>query len=896
MKPVSLLVFLLGAGLAGAEVSEGEKLFALKVKPLLAEKCLACHGDKPEKLKGDLDLRTREAILKGGDWFGEDVLVPGDAAKSYLYILTTRTEEDYEMPPKEADQLSEEQQGWLRDWINAGAPWVEEERIAAIQEEFAEGERVATSKALGEDWQNRRYESAKLWAYRPLQVVDVPADRHPVDFFIGAKLREAGLEPAPDAEAGEVLRRLSFGLTGLPPEPEQVGEFAAAYAADRGEAVRKLGSELMATPQYGEQFARHWLDVSRYADTAGFANDYTRPNAWRFRDYVVRAFNEDKPYDQFVREQLAGDEIDPDDPEQLIATGFLRMGPWEQTGMSVFRETRQHWLDDVTDITGQAFLAHALQCARCHDHKFDPVPTRDFYRVQAVFATTQFADREAPFLPEENRSWFAESDRWVERKLASYEDERGPLRERVLRERGKEKGTLQVGENDLDPGDEASLMRVEKNLSRHQWELDRTQPIAFSVYTGKTIEKKNIKARIRLPKGGPWAEGEMEQATILAGGDPFSPTEPVTPGGLSAAESLGGMESIDFPDGRGKRRLALAEWITHETNPLTARVMVNRVWSWHFGRGLAANPNNFGGGGAAPTHPELLDYLAGWFMDHGWSVKKLNELILTSEAYRRSTRHPDPETVAGTDPKAQLLAAFLPRRLAAEEIRDAMLAASGELNRQVGGIPARPDVNLEVAFQPRQIMGGVASVYEPDPRPEQRNRRSLYAERIRGLRDPFPETFNQPGADFSCERREVSTVATQALTLFNSEEVLERAVALADRVVRETGSPEEAIDRVFLLCLGRAASAEERATCLAHWERETREEGTLTHTAKVFPTRIERTVMAEKTGKPYTFLEFLPAYEDYVPDLQPAMVDARTRGLAQVCLVLFNANEFSYLD
>ncbi|MDB2430662.1 DUF1549 and DUF1553 domain-containing protein, partial [Akkermansiaceae bacterium] len=438
----------------------------------------------------------------------------------------------------------------------------------------------------------------------------------------------------------------------------------------------------------GEQFARHWLDVVRYADSAGFANDYTRPNAWRYRDYVVRAFKNDKPYNQFIREQIAGDEIDPADSEMLIATGFLRMGPWEQTGMSVFKETRQLWLDDVTDSVGQTFLAHAMQCAKCHDHKFDPVPTRDYYRMMAVFSTTQFSEREAPFLEEENRTGFAQSEEWVKAKITGYQDQHASLLAKVKAQKTQESGEAKVGDNGLDPGDEGSMSRLSKNLSRHKWELDRTRPIAFSVYTGNTIPVKSVSKRILLPNQ-PWGKGTMEQDSILAGGSAYSPTDPVSPGALSAAQSLGRMEPHDFPAGRGSRRLALAEWISDRENPLSARVMVNRVWAWNFGKGIAGNPNNFGGTGEVPTHPELLDYLARWFMDNGWSVKKLNQLIASSELYRRSSRHPHPSQVRERDVKGQLYATLMPRRLTAEELRDAILWSSGELNLQVGGIPAR---------------------------------------------------------------------------------------------------------------------------------------------------------------------------------------------------------------
>ncbi|MEM7143626.1 MAG: DUF1553 domain-containing protein [Verrucomicrobiota bacterium] len=879
------------------EPSEGDKLFALKVKPLFAEKCMACHGDDPEKIKGDFDMRTRASALKGGDYFAEDVLIPEKGEDSFLYIVTTRTEEDYEMPPKEADQLTEEQQWAIRDWINEGAPWPDDERVAAIQDKYAEGVQVATSKALSDDWQNRRYDPAHLWAYQPIKSANVPKNQHPVDFFIDRKLKEHGLDPAPDAEPRELARRMSFGLTGLPPYPKAVHEFEAQFDTDPAQAVSKFAQKLMRSPHYGEHFGRHWLDVVRYADTAGFANDYPRPNAWRYRDYVVRAFNDDKPFNDFTREQLAGDEIDPADPTNLIATGFLRMGPWEQTGMSVPRVTRVQWLDDITDSVGQTFLAHALQCAKCHDHKFDPVPTRDYYQVMAAFSTTQFTERPAPFLPEENKTGFPEAQKWVKAKIAYYDRQKESLNKRVAAARRKETGEARTGDNGLDPGDEASLARMGKNVQRHSWELDKTKPLAFGVYSGKTIERKSITKGVPLPKN-PWQEGTMEKDHILDGGDVYSRGDAVTPGALSAAQSLGNMPGMDFPAGKGARRLALADWIVDPSNPLTARVIVNRVWTWHFGKGLAGNPSNFGATGALPTHPELLDYLAQWFIDNNWSVKKLNELITSSETYRRSSRHPNPESLAEKDPKNDYYASFLPRRLTAEELRDAMLTASGELNRQVGGLPARPDINIEVALQPRQLMGGAASVYEPDPNPEQRNRRSLYAEKNRGLRDPFLESFNQPGPDKSCELRDTSTVAPQALTLFNAEEVLDRSIALANRLLTEDEKRDDAaiINRAFQLALSRPATPTELKACLAQWKHAVADEKKTTHKPKEFPKGINRTVMAEKTGEPYTFFEYMPAYNTYVPDLQRSDVDARTRGLAHVCVVIFNLNEFAYLD
>ena len=502
---------------AADDPTRGEVLFALHVREIITEKCIACHSQgEGRKLKGGLEMTSRELLLKGGD--SGIVLIPGNAAESLFHIATTWEDEDYEMPPKEADRLTSEQQDQIRDWINAGAPWLDAGRVRELRDRFAKGEIVETSGGLGEDWTNRRYEPEKLWAYRPLEVEKVPEGIHPVDWFVDRRLEEAGLKPAPTAGSGELVRRMTFGLTGLPPTPSEVQKFEEEFGKNPEAAVRTYAGGLMASPHYGEQFGRHWLDVARYADSAGFANDYTRPNAWRYRDYVVRAFNSDKPYDQFVREQIAGDEIDESNAENLVATGFLRMGPWEQTGMSVFRVTRQQWLDDVTDSVGQTFLAHALQCARCHDHKFDPIPTRDYYRMLSVFSTTQFADREAPFLRGENRTGFAQADQWAREKVAYYQGQRKELEERVRNNRKEEKGEAKTGDNGLDPGDEASLARMAKNISRHQWEFDRTKPIALAVHNGKTIERRNVSSRIMMP-GDPWGKGLMEKDSILTGGD-----------------------------------------------------------------------------------------------------------------------------------------------------------------------------------------------------------------------------------------------------------------------------------------------------------------------------------------------------------------------------------------
>lgn len=734
----------------------------------------------------------------------------------------------------------------------------------------AGGETVRTSGGQTEDWTNRKYQPANLWAYRPIRQPVPPDDsQHPVDAFLRAK-RPDGLAPAPAAERLTLIRRLTFDLTGLPPTPQAIDRF---HNDKRPDAYRRLINRLLESPRYGEQWGRHWLDVVRYADTGGFANDFLRPNAWRYRDYVIRSFNSDKPYDRFVREQVAGDELTPRTSENLVAVGFLRMGPWEHTGMSVARVTRQFFLDDVTNSVGQVFLGHVLRCARCHDHKFDPVPTRDYYSIQAVFAETRFAEVDAAFLPEENTGGF-ESHR-------KYHRQRTEANNRMLASLPGQRVT---------PDDFGRHRLGRKWKLLFNWSADRYRPIAFSVYNGPGNVGRRVASRLRKPSRQARGKRQPNRTSVLDGGDVFSAGDPVRPDVLSAT-GLAATIPVSF-DGR---RTSLADWITNPDNPLTARVIVNRIWQGHFGRGLATNPNNFGATGQPPTHPLLLDWLATEFVRRGWSIKSLHRLILTSGAYRRSSHHPDRKTLSRLDPNRAGYAVFRPRRLAAEELRDAMLVVSGELNPRAGGLPTRPDMNLEAALQPRMIMGTFAPSYVPDPLPVQRNRRTIYALKLRGHRDPFLTTFNQPGPDASCERRETSNVTPQVFALFNGQESSDRALALAARVLNTADSDADAIHLAFRLAFGREAVAAEHRAALAHWKTATADQADPPAKQQEWPTRITRRANEENTGEPFTFTETLFEYRDYVPDLQPHQVDARTRGLAQLCLVLFNANEFLYV-
>ena len=931
-----IFISLLAASCLPAE--DATSMFVRRVWPLFQDKCLACHGNDEQKIKGGFDMRTQASTLKGGE-SEKPSIIPGKPEQSPLYLASTRQHEaDWEpMPPKEADKLYAAQLAWIKDWITGGAPWPDEIKRNAIAKANAEkwsaedGVTIKTTGALSPEWANRRYQPEGLWAYQP---VKKPATKgpNPIDELIALHMPE-GMHPAPPADARTFIRRATFDLTGLTPTPEEITAFEQSYSQDPTSSIQNLVNRLLASPHYGERMARHWLDVTRYADSSGFSNDYERGNSWRYRDYVVRSFNADKPYDQFIKEQIAGDEMQPDNSELLIATGFLRMGPWELTGMEVAKVARQRFLDDVTNSVGETFLAHSLQCARCHDHKFDPVPTHDYYSMQACFSTTQLAERPAPFLPLENTAGFEEkkyletrrvehmtmlarlddkllanAEKWyAEKKLDPSAWNKAVVSARAFIANGGTKkqgrsftGVFEIARSAIqkqnlpedqyppklvgfEPEDYGNERVARKGLERLKWELERYEPFAFSVYDGRTPQIVSVYQPVRMPQDR-MTTGELEQTAILGGGDPFSPTQPVKPGVLSV------LGSVEFPDAIEGRRTALANWIASKDNPLTTRAIVNRLWLWHFGQAIAGNPNNFGSTGKKPTHPELLDWLAATLVEKNWSIKEMHRLIMTSAAYQRSS---EIKTELSHEEAEKSYAVFKPRRLMAEEMRDAMLSITGELNPTLGGIPNRPEINVEVAMQPRQVMGTFASAWVPNAKPEQRHRRSLYALKIRGVRDPFMEVFNEPGPDFSCEARDVSTVTPQVFSLFNGQATYDRALALANRVMKE--KPADVITRLFHLTYGRQPSAAEKAACTTHWQDMVARHATLTFKQPQPPLSVKRDAVEENTGEKFSFHEALPGYADFIPDLQPADVDAQTRALADVCLVLLNSNEFVYL-
>jgi len=907
-----------------------ERDFTLKVLPLFKAKCFACHGDDAKKIKGDLNMLTREGLLKGGE--GSDkVLIPGNAQASQLFVAVTWENSDLEMPPKENDRLNKEQIEFVRAWIEAGAPWPDE----SIQKKHRESEWsvaanadgiiIKSSGGLADEWTYRRYKPEDVWAFQPLKkpavpmVNGTPAKRpSPIDAFIAEKLQKKSFDPAPPADALTLIRRATFDLTGLPPSPDEIKVFLAEWKTNAEQAWSRLIDRLLASPSYGERWGQHWLDVARYADTGGYSNDYERSNAWRYRDYVIRSFNQDKPYDQFIMEQLAGDELweqqkpTERNPELLVATGFLRMGPWDPA-MVKNEEARQIFLDDVVNSVGQTFLSTTMRCFKCHDHKFDPLPTRDYYRFYSAFSGTQMAERPAPFLLEENQDGFTEGKELVKRLLAFATEKKDGLEEKketAARQWFKEHGLEYVSEKDrkdlpdeMKPPRHVGLDFMEqgrlKVREQDEWiwtrRQERYEPLAQSVYNGPDPKFLNAR-KLRMPDKV--NESWKPDSRILTGGSLEAPGEKVSPGVLSALGipvRLNADDPYVISDDLAGRRLALATWIADARNPLTSRSIVNRVWQHHFGKPLAGNPNNFGVKGAKPTHPELLDWLAVNFLEQGRTLKHLHKLIMTSETYRQSARHPQMEKLQTIDPNNDLFAFHPSRRLTAEELRDGMLAITGELNPEMGGVPIMPEMNMEVALQPRMIQFSIAPAYQPSPTPRERNRRSIYAYRVRGQADPFMEVFNQPNPNESCDLRDAASVSPQAFTMMNSDVMSDRAIAFALRLQQESKTLKGQVQRAFLIALGRVPSASEQKR-LETYVRQMQEyhRGTQAEPVK-YPTRITRSLVEEFTGQPFEYDEILPAFEKYVADKKAADVGTDTRALADLCLLMFNSNEFIYI-
>jgi hypothetical protein len=641
------------------------------------------------------------------------------------------------------------------------------------------------------------------WAFRKVQKPRVPAVkdaawvRNPIDAFILAKLEEKGWRPSSAAPSPALLRRVHLDLTGLPPTIEEQDAFQKNPDLD---AVAK---NLLARPSYGERWARHWLDVARYADSCGYERDAAKPSVWRYRDYVIRAFNGDKPYDRFIVEQIAGDELHDADNESRIATGFHRLGPWDDEPADP-AEDRFDQLDDIVSTTSLSFLGLTMACARCHHHKFEALTLHDYYRMAAIFAPLQ-------------------------RPRAGRTELDVPL------------GT---------PAEVAALAKRDQQIAALQKKMPKDGPGRADIERSIAALKRDVPD---LPRGYFMEESsaKVPPMHLLVRGKASRPGPEVRPG----VPVVLAPRPLDFPPpgpATTLRRLTLAKWIASADNPLTARVIVNRVWHYHFGQGIVRTPSDFGVMGQPPTHPELLDWLADWFVENGWSIKKLHALIIGSNTYRMSkASHPD---YAREDPENERFWRFPYRRLEAEAIRDSALAVSGRLNPKMFGPSMFPPI-------PKEALAGnsdLDKIWKASD-PEEASRRTVYAFFKRALVVPMLEVFDVCDSARSADRRLVTTVAPQALNLFNGEFVQEQAKHFAERLIREAGDDSDAqIERAYRLALAR------------------------------HPEKLERDTMR-------AFLKTQAArLVDERPEASPSEI--RLQALTQMCRVIFNLNEFVYSD
>ena len=704
--------------------------------------------------------------------------------------------------------------------------------------------------------------AAPYWAFAPVQRPSLPVLKigaqpaNPLDAFLRARLEAKKLNPSAPADRITLLRRVSFDLTGLPPTPEEVDAFVTDNSST---AYEKVVDRLLASPHYGERWGRHWLDLARYAESEGFKADETRPNAWRYRDYVIKAFNDNKPYDRFVKEQIAGDELWPDDPQARVATAFNRHYP-DESNARVLQQRRQEILNDITDTVGATFMGMTYGCARCHTHKFDPITHTDYYRLQAFFANTAADDNIPVSTPDEAK-------RYAERK-AVWDQKTAAIREQMaaLLEPAKAK-VLKEFVDKYEPDIQAAIAMPAAARTPFQWQMyAKAKPYLEidDATAAKTLKGEDRKKYLALaeqlkpfdsinPGEPPIGIGmhdlsaQSPSTHRLTAGAWDAPAEEVQPGFLAIIDPSN-PKITPLPSSTG-RRTALANWLASPSNPLTARVMVNRLWTYHFGQGIAPTPSDFGLMGGRPTNPELLDWLASEFVRTGWDIKRMQKLIVTSDAYRQSSAYN--AEAAKEDPKDKLLWRFPRERLEGESIRDAALMVSGLLTDRIGGPSIYPQLPTG-AGSPR---GGWATSL-----PEEQNRRSVYIFVRRNARYPMMEAFDMPDTHEACGRRNQTITAPQAMSLLNSRVSLDWAEAFASRVAKRAGpDPNAEIDAAYRLAYGRHPDGSEK-------------DSVLTFLAKQTLVIADRAAAGEKLSAP----------------------TAQAAALVDFCQMLLNSNEFVY--
>ncbi len=738
MRKSMALGLLLGLPLTAPAVPQQSNEDPSQVRALFSRSCFKCHG--PDQQKSSLRLDSRAAALKGGE-SSDKAIVPGKSAESDLLRRLRSADPDVMMPPKGA-RLAPQETELVRRWIDGGATWPAGAEPVAP----ATPDRPITP------------EQRAYWAFQPVRKPDAPRVRRaewvrtPIDAFILARLEREGIDPAPEASKLDLVRRATFDLTGLPPSPAEIDEFTRDGSPA---AYERLVDRLLASPRYGERWGQHWLDVVRFAESEGFEYDTPVASLWRYRDYVIASFNADKPYDRFVMEQVAGDELDPQSQECLIAAGFHRLGAVRRNaGNQDVASSRNEVLTDRTDIIGAAFLGMTMGCARCHNHKFDPILQKDYYRLQAFMAATEQHDLSLA-TPEAQAAWKAKTEP-IQQKIKALKKQ---LRESKEEERRSIMEEIERLEDDLPPP-----------LTGINTVQNSAEPTRIHVLRRGEFDKKGDPVGMRFP-------------TVLVSDD-----------------------LDEMPLATPHPRTELARWLTDPKHPMTPRVMVNRVWQHHFGRGLVRTPNDFGVNGDRPSHPELLDHLAAAFVEGGWRVKPLHRAILLSSVYRQSNASPQAARAQSKDPDNRWLWHFERRRLSAEEVRDSMLAASGRLNLKAGGesvfVPVDPEL-VSALYKPAQ--------WAVSRDKEEHSRRSIYLVSKRNLRLPSMEVFDQPTLNSSCGRRECSTHAPQALELLNGLTSNQLATAFAERLTREAGSdPAAQVDLAFRLAASRPPNEKEK--------------------------------------------------------------------------------------
>jgi cytochrome c553 len=782
------------AGFADKPTADQLAFFEKKIRPVLVDNCYKCHSANAEKVRGDLLLDTRDGLRKGGG--SGPSIVPGNPERSRLIIALRHTNKDTAMPPKE--KLPEAVIADFEAWVKMGAP------------DPRDGTAPAAPKYVIDIEKGRTF-----WSFVPPARPRVPEIRNPkfeirneVDAFIAAEWQKKGISPVGDADRRTLIRRVYLDLTGLPPAPEDVEAFVADTSAN---AFEKVVDKLLASPRFGERWGRHWLDVARYAESTGKAVNMAYPHAWRYRDYVIAAFNADKPFDQFVKEQIAGDLMPTDDPklraDRMIATGFLAIGPKtlnERNGIHFELDIA----DEQIDVMSQAFLGITVACARCHDHKFDPIPQKDYYALAGIFRSTETcygtvrfvqSQRPSPTLPlpkdcglpaDTNDKLSAEERARIEKQITDLNKQIAEQTDPIRR---------------IFPSAQVSLLRARLNA----FDADGNPKMQAMGVRDKPAPKGpgGFGPGGFGPKGGPFAGTYViADSPVYNCGEPDQPSGSRVPRGVPQVLSKSPLKIKSGTSGR----LELAEWIASKDNPLTARVMANRVWLHLFGRGLVPTADNFGAAGQPPSHPDLLDYLAISFMDDGWSVKNLIKRVVMSHAYQLDSKFEAKNNEV--DPENAFVWRMSPRRLDAESLRDSMLAVSGQLaaTPPTGSVVGRAGEGPAGGAGPlgRGPGANIAQAIN-DPRNTQR---SVY---LPIVRDNLPEAlalFDAPDPSLIVADRPTTTVPSQGLFLLNNPFVIRSSEAAADKLLKGTSTDTERIRAAYLSFYGRPPGEKELAT------------------------------------------------------------------------------------